>query len=941
MGKTNLSFPLVEVSKSFLDRTATPSLLPVLSSFLQTSTAPWFKGRISFQLSRIPLRKDGVFQTITFLASQLAPSLGEGTGMTTDEPPITVNAIMQISRLLSSVPQDMSAETYFTNISPKLLSLLDGDDPDLKKTASYVIGNGILGKRAYGAPGTIGHIIFIQPVFEALNGTLGEYSALWLRNFDRDGSAHSVETIDTLNGAVLVSEGQLRVSINRLLCLSLLHPHPGLLRRLINPVFISLWGLYWYAKAHKKHWWNEQAFTLLQTFFSVSAGKVRFEKLVSHMLWSGGDGWTYGPGEEGGISIRKRDASSFERTNPIEVIDTMDDRVELLSKLLTADPQQGDIAGELFLYVSKSWLLGVPSNDALEGFGGSDDLQESLRKLVSAKVSEKLLTQYKDAIARHPTHILELISQLIESEISQRARKKHSDDNKKNDTWASIGNITSAKNDGDTSRVSPGSPDPSEALSATLSLLSTILTSPDFRISESTRPLLETIKAKLDMVLTSLPSSQTQAATTASMLLEFSLSGSLSPGAGPTTDSPRNSDINTHKQALANLTSELPPVQAEGLSLLSNLISKASPVLDVPATLTLLLSLITSGDDRAANDEFVYLNVIRLIGELASRHPKTVVKTLAERYADRNEQSTLDQRLKVGEALHRTVQDLGDTLTGEQAKILGETMLSVAGRRGAKPKAKETREKANQPSPTPNLEDGEDDENLESLGVETANLMNQLDDQIDSDAEDPERTAYSAKILQAWAAGAVSDSEPDDLRARASAISILASAIQTNLAGLGRSIASSSVDMALATLSLESDPESAIIRRAAVVLLLDLIKSLDSASEDGKNLGFGLSSFPQSDHAPRQESDGVIGNIPDMLRVLTFVESKEADTIVRGHLRVLIESLEAWVEKSILRGIGTETQPRFELGGKLAGLDIEPLSDSSRGRNRPRIEEIE
>jgi hypothetical protein len=79
---------------------------------------------------------------------------------------------MQISRLLSSVPQGMSAEEYFTNIAPKLFSLLDGEDPDLKKTSAYVIGNGVLAKRPYGAPGAVGYSIFVQPIFEALNANL-------------------------------------------------------------------------------------------------------------------------------------------------------------------------------------------------------------------------------------------------------------------------------------------------------------------------------------------------------------------------------------------------------------------------------------------------------------------------------------------------------------------------------------------------------------------------------------------------------------------------------------------------------------------------------------------------------------------------------------------------------------------------------------------------
>jgi hypothetical protein len=78
-----------------------------------------------------------------------------------------------------------------------------------------------------------------------------------------------------------------------------------------------------------------------------------------------------------------------------------------------------------------------------------------------------------------------------------------------------------------------------------------------------------------------------------------------------------------------------------------------------------------------------------------------------------------------------------------------------------------------------------------------------------------------------------------------------------------------------------------------------------------------------------------------MLRTLGFIETIETDSIVRGHLRALIESLEAWLEKSLMWGIGAQgdDQPRMELGDRIAGLAIDPMA--GRGDStRPKIEEI-
>jgi hypothetical protein len=883
-----------------------------------------------------------------FIASQFAPSLGQTVREESlSGPPITVRAIMEISRLLSSIPQEISADAYFHNIAPKLLSLLDGEDMDLKKTASYVIGSGILGKRVYGAPGAVGYTIFVKPMFDVLNANITNTAAIWMRRFSLDGSVSPAERLDDFNGQILVDEAKLHLSIERLVSLTLLHPSPGLLKRLVKPVLLPLWGLQCYAKEHRKSWWYDKVATLLQTYFSISAGVSRLQTLVDHILWDGPPSWTFGPGQEGGISIRRRADHGPEGLNIIQMIETLDSRADDFLMLLAADPQCEELTGDIFLCVSAQWLLRDPTKhvpNLLEVPGDGGDPQPAMRKLISAKLAEKLLGRFKDTLSRHPMKVLEIIKQLIESEANRNEERRRIARELENASLRSLGNIIT--NEAAGSRQTDDSEDLSEStepLSAAFSLLSTILASPDFSLSEPLYPTLQAIKSQLDLLTPSLPRTLSQPATTASMLVEISLSSSLSFDQKSEATSSRVSDLETHRQVLANLASPLPPIQAEGLSLLSRLISESSPVLDIPSTLALLLSLITkTGSDSTSNDEFIYLNVIKLIGLLASRHPRTVVKTLVERYADRSEEETLDQRLRIGEALLRTVQGLGGALTGETAKLIGENMISVAGRRGMKPEAKKAREKKL------HLEKDKQKEN----GTDIPNPIVQLNGRTDFDADYPVRDAYSAAILDAWAAGAASDPNPDDLRARASAMSILASAIETNLAGLGRSIASASVDVALSTLTLEPGPESAILRRAAVVLLLDLVKALNTARDSGLNLGFGFT-FTSSpslsvDSQGSFHQANSIANLSDILRVLRYVESRETDTLVRGHIRTLLESMEAWVQKSLLWGTGPQQQmdeqPRFELGERLAGLDIQPLSTTHNcawSVTEPRIREIE
>lgn len=911
---------------------------------------------MSSHIAQVPLRPDGVFQTILFIASQFSPSPGpEAQAEPASGPHLTVQAIMQISRLLSSVPQGHDPASYFTTIAPQLLRLLDGEDVDMRKTVSYVIGSGILGKRAHGAPGTIGHSIFVAPVFAALTAEFDEASRRWMTQATGNHSPASSGKSDG-NGDVIVDSAMVHLAIERLRTLALQHPNPGLVKRIVYPILLPLWGLAWYSQDQQLKETHEKTMALLQTYFSISVGPQPLKKLADNLLWDGGVSWTYTPDSQGRVALKRRAEPLGEQSNLIKLIDSLNARTELFAQLLGSDPNGEERTGDIFLYVSQHWLVPGQEHEAENGAPKSQrigDEENIIQKMVYAKIAQKLLENFKDTLTRRPLRVLELIKQIITGELQRlvgKATTKQQRDSGK-PSLSSLGNIVSdEKEDEDTSAK-----EASESLSTAFSLLSTVLASAEFFPTPEIIPLLESIKDSLDRLVHILPTTLSKPATTASMLLEIQLT---SPERDQTQPVPQNvSDLETHRQALANLNSNLPPVQAEGFSLLSTLVMKSSPVLDIPATLTLLISIITDISESAANEEFIYLNAIKLIGTLASRHPRTVVKTLAETYTDRSEHRTLDQRLKIGESILRTVQDLGEALAGETAKILGESMITVAGRRGHKPQAqkakrqeeeaeKRRKERKERPPREPVLPPGL------SIPEFAKKVQKPIDDLLkdDSETESPEKTAHATNIVAAWAAGASADEEPDDLRVRASALSILASAVQTNILGLGAGIVRSAVDLALATLTLEPAVESAILRRASAVLILDILKAFETARESrrGGDVGFGFSLTDDasgSSTGRSGDSPSTVGNIPSMLRTLGFVESREEDPIVRGHLRALIESLEAWAEKSLMWGIGMRdgddgNEPRLELGNNIAGLSVNPMAGQGDG-GRARIEEIE
>jgi hypothetical protein len=155
---------------------------------------------------------------------------------------------------------------------------------------------------------------------------------------------------------------------------------------------------------------------------------------------------------------------------------------------------------------------------------------------------------------------------------------------------------------------------------------------------------------------------------------------------------------------------------------------------------------------------------------------------------------------------------------------------------------------------------------------------------------------------------------------RASALSILGSAIETNLAGIRSTTISATIDLSIHILTLEPEPEKGILRRSAILLIMSFVRALDEAHAEGRKLGFGF----------------VGQSLDDVQRILKFVEATDNDGLVRQHARDVVEGLETWQTNSLL-------PPRNELTEiqDLAGLSINPLRGNADTAMRPRIEEID
>ncbi|KAL8857496.1 MAG: hypothetical protein Q9178_005990 [Gyalolechia marmorata] len=860
---------------SLLDSKPAIDVLPLLTSLLHPSCPDWLRSPVSSYLSLLPLRPYGLRQIIDFIAGSTSgdaqqhadqhhnPSLGSN---------LTSDALARASRLLTSIPSTMTADDYFSALAPQLLDLWDDPNPDNQRIASYIIGNGTLCKRKIGSPGTIGWRLFAEPIFESLHPRVDRCP---------------------------VPEKMLKLAIDRLAILVQFHRNPGLTKRLVVPVLLPLWGLQCYALEHLRAGWADDIHRILNTYMKISVTDSQLLLLSDHLLWNGPPLWTFMPGDSGGIEIRQRATEVDHSEIMARLIQSIDIRVGQYSRLLRAAFLTDDQLSVVFTHVCKRWLNESPTpseNDRLDVM--ESDPRDPVESLISAKLAQRLLEEFKDQISSSLLGIFQLIGPILSAFVTEHQRTTERGARTALPRLRMLDAIAShptRDNDEDYESTGP--------VSSALSLLSAVLAPSDnpLDIGES---ILQSIQISLEYIAqasSSLDSSITMSASNILVLLQLrsDISKYSKSTMKPHVNDLHADDRNEHRTALIHLSDDLAPVRAQGVSTLTNLILKSSPILNIPSTGILLLSLLQD------EDEYIYLSAIKALGYLASNHPKTVVQMLVERYADSSEDTTLDVRIRVGEALNKTIEHLGELFMGTVASLVGERMIAVASRRGDRPKTLQKRERAKR--------------KVDKARKEAEEAWDgEIPAEVDDNGEDGEMNAHIARVVEGWA----DTGREEDIRIRTSALSILGTAIETNVAGVGATITSTAVDFVLAILKLEKSNDRAILRRAAVMVIMSLIKALDAADERGLQLGFGFADE----------------NLAEVITVLKYVEITDTDEVVIGHIRAVIESLEAWRKKSIFGPQGArghQEMKTFALDEtRLAGLAMRPVV-------RPMIEEVD
>jgi hypothetical protein len=897
---------------------STSRLLPIYTSYLQQDIPSWLRQRLAKELAMVPLRKHGIRHTVEFLSlsyfskNSQVPQEAAGPSSQT---PIPLEAITQASRLLASVPSGMDPNEWFNQLAPQFWSLLDGlEGVELSRAAGHMIA-GILNRRTTGAPGTVGWELFAKPILQRID----------------PGDSDNVTLRQSTSDQVIVGEQDLLLALRRLSTMVSSYSHPGLIKRLVGPSLLSLWGLMTFAKSRPSldAQWTRLPRDILKRYMSVACEPKQVDQVSTNLFWDGQSAWTFGPGSYGGVEIRRRTTTLGDMPNAeglLSRIGRLDERVKLFVSLLVEADVEDEAAGAIFVQTTRRWLsIGQVARTSRHSLTNEEDV-DPLSALTDAKLSEALATKFKDKFAHSPQHIIDFLGQLLQNFVEEhRAGLKKHETSKP--SRSNLGNLLAQPSQSSMSATDTESED---LVSFALSILNTVVTSPDFKNNTSTTGLFSSVISSLQYLSqpresNTLPPQIMSACSNLLMLLK--------PSAAPkaTTQDPLLKARQTLQSALRDISSPEPPNRTWALSTLRGLIRNPSslPTLDIPSLTHTLLS--TSLSDP---ESYVHLAAIPVLVDLLFRAPNPTLRIMVDAFVDIDERSlklkkeadiehAVDFRLRIGEVLSQYITDeaneywawtTNSPVRFSSAKMIVEAVLAVASRRGQR---KQTLSRRN--------EIREEERRIQEEGEEAwgGPIPNLLDPEGENPVEQRERDAL-LKIVQGWEDTGVEE----DVRLRASAMSILSGMVEKRLEMLNQVMVDAALQMVLQIVLIERDEAKAILRRAAVLVVLGLLRAMDALLEVGEEASAGMG----------------MNQTQEVERVIKWVKDEDGDDMVKGHAESVTEGLETWKMKKLFK-IDDE---RFKLSANLGlennlrGLDVNPnIQESNSRRSGLIVEEID
>ncbi|KDQ15352.1 hypothetical protein BOTBODRAFT_624950 [Botryobasidium botryosum FD-172 SS1] len=570
------------------------------------------------------------------------------------------------SRILGAVPSQMTRKDYYSNIIPRLLSILSPESQSRLPVSTSAPSTPESHRR--GASFAISRMLRTQPSLAA-SILLPILHGPFIHVASQDGSinlAHgSSPSTDPRCPTVDTSLGLMTALLTHT------DPSPALLHALLTPILPPLSSLVFFLDAHPGIVLADPNIKDIVRSLIKTWARVVDREQALQALWAtcqGAQGW--------GMDLENDmlDGRQYKEWARIDTCERSDitSLSEPASSPLDLRPDPVRLVG-LLKYIDQKELSGALFVRTLDEYRTLRDAGSGvhpMRTLLHLNLIMEMVDQLGSTILTQTDHILSFIAHALEPSVIPTSKPPNSGKPKGN--GLSLDDLKFVEPDSDDEEEEEGDGGNDMVFTAVNLLLSILEANPS--ITPANTPLLKIIASHLEPLANHPSQFIRQSASEVRLILKARLASDVSISA-PDTDSPaRKSALETYQEALKLVQDPILPVRAHGLLLLRHLIvpptsraGKAAPEPIEPALVPAILDVFMQAvqDD----DSFIFLNAVQGLSAMVDRLGKDILKGLVDVYsrgidgtgADMPKHE-LDKRLRIGEALGQVARRYGDAL---------------------------------------------------------------------------------------------------------------------------------------------------------------------------------------------------------------------------------------------------------------------------------------
>ncbi|CAO3612330.1 unnamed protein product [Cunninghamella blakesleeana] len=608
---------------------AMESLMLLLGTSPLHPVPAWLRSICGRFLSRILLKPKGVSVVLEF-------TIG-------DSSQVQLTELEKVTKLVLSVPRQMtSVESYYAVITPQLLELLKNARPPYNskdQAVTFIIGR-IISKHP-----VLGKKYIVDPI----TGPLIKYWQYRKYDFNNDNNRMGNDDDDP----IVVNDTELNSIIHLLHSVMIGEPSAIVIQTFMSSSILALYHLYDFT-CKTKSGLRESVLDLLTTYFRIITTKDAvddFKKIIMDQSSIKGEQLAYyAPSSSGDVVLRLRKKKQVLHSNELPL------DIDILLNFLQSLNDQ-NLCGDFFVY-----LLNV--------YTTMQDTSSSTTDPKSVLLILQLIMGMADTmgpdILGKPTQILLFANNIVTEHINrlnkiEQQQNQSYENKKKNIGLSDLSNII---NDDQRELLDDlhdedfTMEDDIESLLLAINLIRAVIHENeelDLKSTQLLASMLDTLK-RLEKYGGELMYDQIHEVILA--ITSHLLAHDMSKQGKTKGDDKLEQSKLKYQDAMKSLQDELLPIRAHGMGILKDMVLDHDPLISSGTQLDIVLDLfIHLAQDE---DSFIYLNAIKGLSALTDIHGNRIIEKLGKIYSD--EKESLDNRLRIGEALLQTVQRCGDAL---------------------------------------------------------------------------------------------------------------------------------------------------------------------------------------------------------------------------------------------------------------------------------------